>query len=193
MNELENIRKRYSRRTADGISARYDALDPAEYMSAQEKYRALVRWIRSYNLAPLADKRLFEVGCGTGSGLLEFVQLGFSPGNLAAYELIEDRIRIARERVPASVVLRLGTPPKRIFRSAPSTSCISPTVFTSILDDSSKRAWPQRCGGLSGPGVAFSGAILSMTIPETPMSAEYHSTACVGSFLKARCVHGELV
>src|SRR6266496_2521476 len=102
MNELEEIRERYKRRAGE-ISARYEALDPAEYMSAQEKYRAIIRWIRSCGLAPLRDKRLFEVGCGTGTDLLEFIQLGFTPANLAAYELIEARVRSARERLPASV------------------------------------------------------------------------------------------
>lgn len=152
MNELDDIRKRYSRRTADRISARYDALDPAEYMSAQEKYRALVRWIRSYNLAPLADKRLFEVGCGTGSGLLEFVQLGFSPGNLAAYELIEDRIRVARERVPAAVALRFGDATEADFPERSFDVVYQSTVFTSILDDSLQESLAATMWRLVRPG-----------------------------------------
>jgi ubiquinone/menaquinone biosynthesis C-methylase UbiE len=134
MSELEDIRKRYERRTNE-LAARYDALEPAEYMAVHEKYRALIRLIASCELAPLREKRLLEVGCGTGNDLLEFIQLGFDPANLTAYELIEDRFRHARKRLPSAVTLRLGDAGRADFPAESFDIVYQSTVFTSILDD----------------------------------------------------------
>jgi SAM-dependent methyltransferase len=152
MDELEDIRKRYERRAANVPAARYDALDPAEYMAAQEKQRALIRWIRSCGLAPLHDKGLLEVGCGTGNDLLEFIQLGFNPANLAAYELIEDRITEARKRLPSSVTLRLGDAADADFPKEFFDIVYQSTVFTSILDDSLQEKLAAKMWGLVKPG-----------------------------------------
>jgi len=152
MDELEDIRKRYERRAAKVPEGRYDALEPAEYMAAQEKQRALIRWIRSCGLAPLLDKRLFEVGCGTGNDLLEFIQIGFNPENLAAYELIEDRIVEARRRLPSSITLRLGNAAQAEFPQESFDVVYQSTVFTSILDDSLQENLAAKMWSLVKPG-----------------------------------------
>jgi SAM-dependent methyltransferase len=152
VNELENIRKRYERRAAEGSSERYDALDPAEFMAAQEKGRAFVRWIQSSDLAPLHSKRLFEVGCGTGTDLLEFIQLGFTPTNIAAYELLEERARTARERLPATVTVRVGDATEADFPASSFDIVYQSTVFTSILDEALQQRLAARMWELVKPG-----------------------------------------
>jgi ubiquinone/menaquinone biosynthesis C-methylase UbiE len=157
MNEVEDIRARYERRNARGVSARYDALQPAEYMSSQEKYRAIIRWIRACGLAPLEDKRLLEVGCGTGNDLLEFIQLGFEPSNLTGCELIEERIDRARGRLPTSVELHLGDAAQAGLPAESFEIVYQSTVFTSILDDSAQERLATKMWGLvkSGGGVLW--------------------------------------
>jgi ubiquinone/menaquinone biosynthesis C-methylase UbiE len=152
MNELEDIQQRYERRAATVPPGRYDALNPAEYMAAQEKQRALIRWIRSCGLAPLPNKRLLEVGCGTGNDLLEFIQIGFTPENLAGYELIEDRIAEARKRLPSSVTLRLGNAARAEFPQESFDVVYQSTVFTSILDDSLQESLAAKMWSLVKPG-----------------------------------------
>jgi len=47
-------------------------------MSEQEKERVLVKLIKREGLEPLDNKRLLEIGCGTGINLLQLIRLGFS-------------------------------------------------------------------------------------------------------------------
>jgi SAM-dependent methyltransferase len=135
MSEIERIRERYKRRATDEIEARYGPLQPAGYMASQEKQRAFIRWVTKCGIAPLDEKRLFEVGCGTGNDLLEFIQLGFSPSNLSAYELVEERLGIARERLPTALTLHQGDASQAELDGASFDVVYQSTVFTSILDD----------------------------------------------------------
>jgi SAM-dependent methyltransferase len=139
MQEINNIQERYARRqTRD---RRWDdPLAAPGHMIRQEKQRALLRWIHDCRLAPLASKRLLEVGCGTGSNLLEFLQLGFDPARLVGNELLPERARAARHRLPGTLrllegdALTLRLPPESfdiVFQS---------TVFTSILDTAFQRS-----------------------------------------------------
>jgi SAM-dependent methyltransferase len=150
--EIERIRERYERRARADIDALYDPLQPAEYMSAQEKQRAFIRWIRECGIAPIASKRLLEVGCGTGDGLLGFIQLGFTPANLVAYELVEDRIAVARERLPIAVTLRLGDASQADLPGKSFDVVYQSTVFTSILDASVQERLASKMWELVAPG-----------------------------------------
>src|SRR6476469_8480940 len=93
--QTERIRRQYERRSALPAS-RYDPLEPSVYMTTQEKERALIRCLRQSGLRPIADKRVLEVGCGSGHNLLEFLRLGFQPENLVGNELQEDGGAAAR-------------------------------------------------------------------------------------------------
>jgi SAM-dependent methyltransferase len=152
MDELQKIRARYERRAGDEISGRYDAINPAEFMSAQEKNRALLRWIRSCHIAPLHEKRLFEVGCGTGTDLLEFIQFGFAPANLTGWELLEDRVNAARERLPASVAVQHGDASQSDLPPESFNVVYQSTVFTSILDDALQERLAAKMWELVKPG-----------------------------------------
>jgi ubiquinone/menaquinone biosynthesis C-methylase UbiE len=152
MTEIERIRERYARRARDDVTARYGPLEPAEYMSAQEKQRALIRWVRKFGIAPLEGRRLLEVGCGAGDDLLGFIQLGFSPSNLIAYELLEDRIAVARERLPTSVTLHLGDASQADLPGQSFDVVYQSTVFTSILDDFLQERLATKMWELVSPG-----------------------------------------
>ena len=77
--ELDSIVDRYERRKHRDTTAS-DILSISAYLAYQERNRVLVRWIREYGLAPVESRTLFEVGCGTGNNLLDFLRLGFRWG-----------------------------------------------------------------------------------------------------------------
>ena len=61
--------------------------------------RANIAALRSLSL----DKRtarVLDVGCGSGSGLLQFVRLGFVPTNLAGIDLNDARIEEGKALLP---------------------------------------------------------------------------------------------
>lgn len=129
------VRDRYARRNNATISSRYDPLNPAVYMGQQEKQRALIRWIKYAGLAPLNNKKLLEVGCGTGGNLLDFMKLGFSPGNLVGNELLDERCASARLNLPQAIQIMPGDACALELAPQSFEVVFQSTVFTSILDN----------------------------------------------------------
>jgi SAM-dependent methyltransferase len=132
--ELSAIRNRYERRKTPAVSSRYSMLRPAVYMAEQERERALIRWITQFRLAPLPDKRVLEVGCGHGSNALQLLRLGFSPHNVVVNELLEERARIARQRLPAAIQVLVGDASQLDLPQDSFDVVLQSTVFSSILD-----------------------------------------------------------
>jgi SAM-dependent methyltransferase len=61
--------------------------------------RANIAALRSLPIDKSSAK-ILDVGCGAGSGLLQFVKLGFNPANLSGLDLSEERITQARALLP---------------------------------------------------------------------------------------------
>jgi SAM-dependent methyltransferase len=130
------VRARYARRHGD--EQRYSLLNPAALLTAQERQRALARLFRDAGLSDLAEVRLLEVGCGTGSNLLELLRFGFKPEHLQGIELLPARAERARSQLPVSVQIILGDAASAAAASIPQASqdiVYQATVFSSLLDD----------------------------------------------------------
>lgn len=132
--ELEEIKKRYLKRESLPRDL-YNPAAPWMYMIEQERERILLNLLWKKKMNPLSDKTLFEIGCGNGNNIFQFIRWGFMPENISANELLDDRIKILQERLPEKVailkgnVLDLTIPPESfdiVFQSM---------VFSSILDD----------------------------------------------------------
>lgn len=128
--ETERVRERYARR-----SMRYDPMSRWVYMSRQELERALIRVLTRELRAPVSETRLLEIGCGVGSNLLQFLRLGFRPDLLAGIELLEDRVRAARQVLPQSLEVRQGDALAATLPDAGFDVVFQSLVFSSILDD----------------------------------------------------------
>lgn len=136
--EIEYVKERYARRRQIS-SWTYDPLNPAVYMSLQEKERALIRWIQWSGLASLHDKRVFEIGCGAGANLMQFIRLGFAPENLVGNELLEERAMIARHLLPEATQIILGDASALGLSEKSFDIVLQSTVFSSIIDDGFQR------------------------------------------------------
>ncbi len=134
--EVEAIRLRYARRKQLPESSLYDPLNASRYMTYQEKRRAFIRWIHSSGLAPVQDKRVLEIGCGSGDNLLQFICLGFQPENLVGNELLEESAFNARRLLPAGVQILVGDASMLEVKEGFFDVVFQSTVFTSILDES---------------------------------------------------------
>jgi SAM-dependent methyltransferase len=151
MDEPELVRKRYERRL--GRAERmWSGFAPAVYMPVQEKERAIIRWIGACGIEPLESRRLLEVGCGTGDDLLLLIRLGFDPANLVGSELLEERARQARHRLPAALRVETGDAADLELDDAPFDVVMQSTVFTSLLDDGFQRRLADRMWALVKPG-----------------------------------------
>ena len=131
--ETENIIARYERRNRCSAGV-YSPLAAAACMVRQEKERVLLRWIHQCQLAPVASKRLLEIGCGSGANFLEFLRLGFRPENMVGNDLLPERARAARDLLPHTLKILDGNALELDIPEASFHVVFQSTVFTSILD-----------------------------------------------------------
>ncbi|MGO9117295.1 MAG: methyltransferase domain-containing protein [Desulfomonilaceae bacterium] len=149
--EPAELRARYNRRA--GLPATlYDPLVPYNLMATREKVIALAYWVTKANLAPVDGKRVLEIGCGSGTNLLQLLLLGFRPENLVANELLEDRAAEARHRLPEATKVIVGDASELNLKDRTFDVVMQSTVFTSILDDDFQQKLAKRMWDLVKPG-----------------------------------------
>jgi SAM-dependent methyltransferase len=154
--ELERIKNIYAKRdkTRENL---YSILEPAVYMSFQERERALIRWLDFAGFGNIKQLKLLEIGCGFGENLLEFIKLGFLPQNLAGNDLIEDRISAAKKKLPEAVKLFSGDASALNLCVEYYDIIFQAMVFSSILDLDLQKDLAAKMWSLVKPG----GGILS--------------------------------
>jgi SAM-dependent methyltransferase len=123
---------RYARRAA---TDRYSLLQPDVWLTVQERQRAMLRLFARLGWHTLADRRLLEVGCGSGGNLLEMLRLGFAPEHLSGVELLPERLEAARRSLPPAVTLLGGDASQQPLPEGQADVVLLSTVFSSLLDD----------------------------------------------------------
>lgn len=63
-------------------------------------YSTILKLLDKYKMNPLADRKILDVGCGSGGELRRFIEYGASPENLFGIDLLPDRIKRAKELNP---------------------------------------------------------------------------------------------
>jgi SAM-dependent methyltransferase len=151
--ETDAVRARYARRQGD--DQRYSLLNPDFLFAIQERQRALAELFVSVGWLDLAGVRLLEVGCGTGSNLLEFLRFGFRPEHLQGIELLTACVERARRELPGSVRITLGDAAGAAASAVPEASqdiVYQSTVFSSLLDDGFQQRLADTMWRLVRPG-----------------------------------------
>ena len=151
MSESEEIIRRYERRKAIPGN-RYSPLNASTFMSEQEKERTLIKLIKKVKLEPLGDKRLLEIGCGTGTNLLQLIRLGFQPENLFANDILAERIAEAKKKLSNQITFFEGDFLNINFNDELFDIVFQSMVFSSILDDDFKQKVAAKMWQLTKPG-----------------------------------------
>ena len=134
--EEDRIRAAYAKRTGD---TRYSWFAPGTLFIAHQCERRLLALLNKYGFADLTDRKVLEVGCGTGHWLREFVKWGARPENVVGIDLLPDRVAKARELCPQNVQIHSGSAAELSFAAETFDVVFQSTVFTSILDASLKK------------------------------------------------------
>jgi SAM-dependent methyltransferase len=134
--DLARVAAHYAERS---VPDRYSMLRPDVWQLVQERQRAILRGLARRSWSDLASLKLAEVGCGAGGNLLEFLRMGFLPGNLVGCELLPQRLALARERLPAGVALWPGDAAAAPLEPASHDLVFQATVFSSLLDDATQQ------------------------------------------------------
>lgn len=149
--EVFKIRERYQRREKTGCAA-YNPVVPYNFLSDAELHLALFKWLSCDRLPPVADKKLLEIGSGSGTNLLRLILLGFRPENMVANELFEERAREARHRLPSATKVIVGDASELDLGEGAFDVVMQSTVFTSILDDAFQQKVANRMWDMVKPG-----------------------------------------
>jgi SAM-dependent methyltransferase len=131
--EPDAVAARYARREPG--DRRYHPLEPSVWRSRQERERALLQLLAAQGCSDLSQRRVLEVGCGDGANLLDCLRLGAAPEHLSGIELLPQRCRLARARLPAAVTLIEGDALQAVIEPASQDVVLQSTVFSSLLDD----------------------------------------------------------
>ena len=134
--EEARLRAVYAKRVSN---AHYSWFNAGHLFMGQEEERQILVLLSRYGCVPLSDKKILEVGCGSGGYLREFLKWGARPENLVGIDLLPDRIAEARHRCPTAVTLHCGSATKLEYSNETFDLVFQSTVFTSVLDTNMKR------------------------------------------------------
>ena len=135
--ETERIKAAYGRRQCGEL---YSWLNPGHLFLMQERERRVLTLLRSLGLSRLEDRKILEIGCGTGLWLGEFVKWGAHPENLTGIDLFFEDLAAARSEQAARVGLAQANAAFLPFAAASFDLVLQSLVFTSILDPAMRQA-----------------------------------------------------
>lgn len=137
VSETERIRETYARRDKAGKAEWYSFFNPSALFLLQQREKVMLRLLKDYGLHSLADKKILDVGCGTGRVLQRLVDYGASPGNLFGIDLLPDRIEKAK-LLNSGIDFRCGNAEELPYGDESFDMVMQFTVFTSVLDSTMK-------------------------------------------------------
>lgn len=136
-NEESKIRARYSKRTREHL---YSCFDEGHLFFLQQRERRVLEALKREGFANLETAKIFEVGCGSGGWIRDFIKWGAKPENIEAVELLNDRVDLAKRLCPSGVRIRQGNGARLDDSDKTYDIVLQSTVFTSILDSRTKEA-----------------------------------------------------
>jgi SAM-dependent methyltransferase len=132
VNETERITLAYQRLEATA-GTRWNLGNRGNQAILNERRDAFRRLLSRAGFLPLGERRVLEVGSGTGRELAWLTELGASPSSLAGVDLLPDRVAAARRAYPG-IDFREGNAERLGFDSGSFDLLMAITVFSSILD-----------------------------------------------------------
>ena len=134
--EESRIQAAYARRQTGDLYSRFN---PATLFMAQERERFVLRLLSRHGFSRLQNKRILEIGCGTGDILRDFIKWGARPENTTGIELLPDRVSEAVHLCPKATRIDRGNAANLNFPTAHFDLVVQSTVFTSVLDLQTKK------------------------------------------------------
>lgn len=116
----------------------YSLFNEGELFMSQQLERSLIALLRRHAMSSIADKRILEVGCGTGWPLRRLLNYGAKPGNLSGIDLLEGAVEEA-SRLSPNIDFMCGNAEKLPLSSESYDMVMQFTMFTSILNPTVKR------------------------------------------------------
>jgi ubiquinone/menaquinone biosynthesis C-methylase UbiE len=130
--ETERIAAAYRELEATA-GTRYDLRNRGNQQVLEERRRLTKRLLARDGWIPIGDRRVLEVGSGTGAELAWMLELGASPSSLVGVDLLPDRVTAAKYAYP-TLEFHATNAEHLDFADASHDLVMAVTVFSSILD-----------------------------------------------------------
>ncbi len=134
--EAERLEQAYARRKKGHLYSRFN---PAYLFMVQEREKLFLRLLSRHGCVAFETKKIFEVGCGSGDMLRDFVKWGARPENVIGIDLLPDRVAEAIQLCPKAMGIHQGNAAKLPFPDEAFDVVVQSTVFTSVIDAQIKR------------------------------------------------------
>ncbi|SRR5712691_573593 len=151
LDEVSRLVSVYRRRRQQIGAGAYSWAAVANQFAFCEVFHAAIEQLASEGLFPLDGRRIADIGCGSGKWLVEFLQWGAAPQDLAGIDLVADCIAEARWKLPLAD-LRTGHAGDLPWPDASFDIVAQFTLFTSILNPEVKRRAAQEMLRVLKPG-----------------------------------------
>ena len=150
--ELARLEAEYGRRAYNNLyTERYSYFNAAALFHVHSLERNLLTLLKRHKLVPLTEKKILDVGCGSGSHLRRFLDYGALPSNLSGVDLMAPRIEQARQ-LHSGLDWRIGSAHNLPYADATFDLVMSFVVFSSILDASLRQKMVDEMWRVRRPG-----------------------------------------
>lgn len=136
--EINRIKQVYARRKSEISPQLYSFFNNANLFIIQGREREILKAFKQHNIASLKDKKILDIGCGTGGELRNFIRYGAVPENLYGVDLLSDRVDEAKKISP-NINFKCGDASGIPYEDESFDIVMQFTVFTSILNKQMKQ------------------------------------------------------
>lgn len=137
--EVQRIRHVFDERAKKPVSEWIPHFNLYARYLAYERSGVLLDAFRRLNVKTLAGLKILDVGCGSGTLLRYLFDFGAEPENLFGIDVLENTLQHAKHLMP-NVSFAVASAARLPFRNESFDLAFQSLVFTSVLDDSIKRA-----------------------------------------------------
>ena len=138
-NEINRIKAAYDKRKGSVPADLYSFFDNPNIYSIQSRDRAILHTLKKHGITDLGNRKILDIGCGTGSELRNFIRYGADPHNLYGIDLLDYRIEIASYLSP-NIHFESADASSLPYDDRKFDLIVQFTVFTSILDMDMKKS-----------------------------------------------------
>jgi ubiquinone/menaquinone biosynthesis C-methylase UbiE len=149
--EPARIAAYYERRAAAGLARRYSLFQRGSLFRMQQFERDALAALTRHGRTCLRDADMLDVGCGDGSFLRRLISWGADPTRLSGVDLLPERIATAR-RIDPCLNVQQADASDLPFPDGSFDVVWQLTVFSSILDDTMRRAVATQMARVLRPG-----------------------------------------
>ncbi len=135
--EIKRIEEAYLKRKKSICPYIYSYFNPGNLYIIHSREREIINLLKKFKFDFLGDKKILDIGCGTGGNLRKLIELGAQPENLYGIDLLKDRIEIGK-RLSPNINLVCGDAQNLIYEDNYFDIVMQFTVFTSILSNKVK-------------------------------------------------------